>query len=154
MGFLNFDIWTAADPAMTNVQVSPINMGTGPAEVLVDVPYVSGEWTTVSLPIGDFGGMTWDAVFQMKFAANGPGSVNPVDIYLDNVYFSSCGVVAATAPTDNPADPICDETDVVSIYGDFYATNIATNYDPNWGQSGHMLVDPAYGTSRCTIRIR
>ena len=31
--------------------------------------------------------MTWDSIFQMKFAANGAGSTVPVDIYLDNVYF-------------------------------------------------------------------
>ena len=31
--------------------------------------------------------MTWDSVIQLKFAANGPGSTVPVDIYLDNIYF-------------------------------------------------------------------
>ena len=36
-----------------------------------------------------------------------------------------------TAPTDNAPDPVCPESDVVSIYGDYYSTNIATNYDPN-----------------------
>ena len=33
---------------------------------------------------------------------------------------------------------------MVSIYGDFYPTNIATNYDPDWGQSGFGMVDPAF----------
>gem|GEM_PF-3101714 len=144
MDYLHFDVWTAADAAATTLQVSPINMGTGPAEILVDVPFVSGEWTKIVLEKADFGGMTWDAVFQMKFAANGPGSANPVDIYLDNVYFSSCSGEPLTAPVTNAPEPTCDPADVVSIYGDFYPTNIATNYDPNWGQSGHMLVDPAY----------
>ncbi len=146
MAFLNFDIWTAADPATSTIQVSPINMGTGVPEFLVDVPFTTGAWTTVSLPIADFVGMTWDAVFQMKFAANGPGSATPIDIYLDNIFFSTttCAVVALTAPVDNAPEPTCAAADVVSVYGDFYPSPIATNYDPNWGQSGHLLVNPAY----------
>ncbi|MDF1699289.1 MAG: hypothetical protein P1U56_25765, partial [Saprospiraceae bacterium] len=139
MEYLNFDIWTAADPASTFLQVTPVQPG--PIEYLVDVPYVQGEWTSITLPMSDFLGMTWTDVFQMKFAANGPGSTNPVDIYLDNIYFSSCSL---TAPVTNAPEPTCPAGDVVSVYGDFYPTNIATNYDPNWGQTGHMLVDPAY----------
>jgi hypothetical protein len=87
MEFLHVDIWTPADPAATDIQVSPINNGTGAGETLVSIAYTTGTWTSVDLPIADFTGMTWDSVFQMKFAANGPGSTVPVDIYLDNVYF-------------------------------------------------------------------
>ena len=86
MQFLNFDVWTDAIPATTTLQVSPINQGTGPAEVLVTAPFVRGQWTRISLPKSAFGGMTWDGVFQMKFEAFG---VRPVDIYLDNIYFSN-----------------------------------------------------------------
>ena len=43
---------------------------------------------------------------------------------------------SAPVPTKLPAD-------VISIYGGSY-TNIATNYNPNWGQSGFGRVDPAY----------
>lgn len=90
MEFLHVDMWTVADPAATTVQVSPINGGTGATgtvETLVTIPFTSGTWVSVDLPIGDFTGMTWDAINQMKFAANGPGSTVPVDIYLDNIYF-------------------------------------------------------------------
>ena len=38
-------------------------------------------------------------------------------------------------PTTNAADPTCAAANVFSIYGDYYATNIATNYNPFWGQS-------------------
>ncbi len=91
MQFLNFDVWTDANPSTTTLQVSPINQGTGPAEVLVTVPFVRGQWTRISLPKSAFGGMTWNGVFQMKFEAFG---VRPVDIYLDNIFFSTtnCGV--------------------------------------------------------------
>ncbi len=95
MEFLNFDVFTGANPATTTLQVSPINQGTGPAEILVTVPFVQGEWTSISLPKSAFGGMTWDAVFQMKFAANGPGSTVPIDLFLDNIFFSGdCQIVA------------------------------------------------------------
>jgi hypothetical protein len=95
MEFLNFDVFTGANPSTTTLQVSPINQGTGPAEILVTVPFVQGEWTSISLPKSAFGGMTWDAVFQMKFAANGPGSAVPIDLFLDNIFFSGdCQIVA------------------------------------------------------------
>lgn len=87
MEFLHIDLWTSADPGATDIQVSPINNGTGTGETLVSITYTSGTWISVDIPKSSFTGMTWDSVFQMKFAANGPGSTVPVDIYLDNVYF-------------------------------------------------------------------
>ncbi|WP_299887190.1 T9SS type A sorting domain-containing protein [uncultured Lacinutrix sp.] len=231
MEYLHVDIWTAADPMATDIQVSPINNGTGAVEALVSIAYTSGTWTSVDLPIGDFTGMTWDSIFQMKFAANGAGSTVPVDIYLDNVYFwktptapgtdatlsdlqvemttvtgfssatenyaielpigttaipqitlatttdalatvttitqaaalpgdatvlvtaqdgittktytVSFSVATVTAPTTNAAAPTNDAADVISIYGSTYSNGV-TNYDPNWGQSGHMQVNSAY----------
>ncbi|WP_298421906.1 T9SS type A sorting domain-containing protein [uncultured Kordia sp.] len=87
MEFLHIDIWTAASPGATDIQISPINNGSGTVETLVSIAYTSGTWTSVDIPKSAFTGMTWDSVFQMKFAANGPGSTTPVDIYLDNIYF-------------------------------------------------------------------
>ncbi len=82
MEYLHIDIWTST---ATNVKVSPINNGTGASETLVDVPLVQGGWSSVNLPKSAFTGMTWDAVFQIKF--DGQGGANPSTIYLDNVYF-------------------------------------------------------------------
>jgi hypothetical protein len=87
MEFLHVDLWTNAATSNAIIQVSPINAGSGPAEVLVTINHVQGQWVSVDIPKSAFGGMTWDNVFQMKFAANGPGSTTPIDIYLDNVYF-------------------------------------------------------------------
>ncbi len=230
MEYLHVDIWTAADPMATDIQVSPINNGTGAGETLVSIVYTSGTWTSVDLPIASFTGMTWDSVFQMKFAANGAGSTVPVDIYLDNVYFWKTPTAAGTdatlsdlqvdmvtvagfssitedysvelpmgttvvpqitfvettdptattaitqasaipgdatvlvtaqngtttktytvsfseavqtAPTNNPAAPTVAAADVISIYGSTYSNGV-TNYDPNWGQSGHTQVNAAY----------
>ena len=100
--FLHIDIWTMADPAETIIEVSPVNFGSGPAEVLVPIDYVQGEWTSVSIPKSAFGDMTWDAVREFKFAANGPGSVVPVDIYIDNLYFSGDGEAGDPTPPSMP----------------------------------------------------
>ncbi|NMH28641.1 T9SS type A sorting domain-containing protein [Flavobacterium sp. SE-s28] len=82
MEFLHIDIWTSN---ATVIKVSPINNGTGVSEILVNVPLVSGGWSSVDLPKSAFAGMTWDSVFQIKF--DGQQGVVPSDIYLDNVYF-------------------------------------------------------------------
>ncbi|MBC8883096.1 hypothetical protein H9X57_05885 [Flavobacterium piscinae] len=87
MEFLHVDLWTNAPTSTAIVQVSPINAGTGAGEFLVTINHVQGQWVSVDLPKSLFIGMTWDNVIQMKFAANGPGSTTPIDIYLDNVYF-------------------------------------------------------------------
>ncbi|MEZ4838855.1 carbohydrate binding domain-containing protein [Flavobacterium sp.] len=87
MEFLHIDLWTNAATSNAIIQVSPINAGSGPAEVLVTISHIQGQWVSVDIPKSAFGGMTWDNVVQMKFAANGPGSTTPIDIYLDNVYF-------------------------------------------------------------------
>lgn len=82
MEYLHIDIWTSN---ATNVKVSPINNGTGVAEILVNVPLVQNGWSSVDLPKSAFTGMTWDSVFQIKF--DGQGGVSPSTIYLDNIYF-------------------------------------------------------------------
>ena len=86
MDYLHVDVWSPADPSVSILQVSPINNGTGAAEVLTTIDYATGTWTSVDIPKASFTEMTWDGVFQLKFAANGAGSTTPIDVYLDNVY--------------------------------------------------------------------
>jgi hypothetical protein len=99
MEFLHVDVWTNANPANSILQVSPINSLTGVSEKLTTINYTSGSWTSVDIPKSAFTGMTWDQVFQMKFAANGAGSTVPITIYLDNVYFWKTPVAAGTDAT-------------------------------------------------------
>jgi hypothetical protein len=99
MEFLHVDVWTNANPANTTLQVSPINNGTGTTETLVTINYTQGSWYSVNIPKSAFTGMTWNSVFQMKFAANGPGSTVPVDIYLDNIYFWKTPTAAGSDAT-------------------------------------------------------
>jgi hypothetical protein len=94
MEYLHIDIWTST---ATNVKVSPINNGTGVAEILVNVPLVQNGWSSVDLPKSAFAGMTWDNVFQIKF--DGQGGVNPSAIYLDNVYFWKTAAAAGSNAT-------------------------------------------------------
>lgn len=96
MEYLHVDVWSNANPATTILQVSPINNGTGPVEVLVTIPHTQGSWYSIDIPKASFTGMTWDSIFQMKFAANGAGSAVPADFYLDNIYFWKAPVAAGT----------------------------------------------------------
>ncbi|MDA9317137.1 choice-of-anchor J domain-containing protein, partial [Polaribacter sp.] len=138
MEFVHIDIWTAD---ATDVKFSPINNGTGTTEVLVNVPLVTGEWSSVDIAIADFTGMTWDSLFQMKF--DGGAGVNPSTIYIDNVYFYKEAVQPVTAPTtDAPTPPARETGDVISIYSDAYTNINVTNFNPGWGQTG--AVDAAY----------
>jgi hypothetical protein len=87
MEFLHVDVWSSANPTTSILKVSPINSGTGAAESLTTVNYTSGSWTSLDIPKSSFTGMTWDSVIQLKFAANGAGSIVPMTLYLDNIYF-------------------------------------------------------------------
>jgi hypothetical protein len=138
MEFVHIDIWTAD---ATDVKFSPINNGTGAGEFLVNVPLVTGGWSSVDIAIADFTGMTWDSLFQMKF--DGAAGVNPSTIYIDNVYFYKEAVQPVTAPTtDAPTPPARETGDVISIYSDAYTNINVTNFNPGWGQTG--AVDAAY----------
>lgn len=101
MEFLHVDVWTSANPTNSILQVSPINNGagaggSGAGETLVTINYTSGTWTSVDIPKSSFTGMTWDSVYQLKFAANGAGSTVPITIYLDNIYFWKAPPAAGT----------------------------------------------------------
>jgi hypothetical protein len=150
MEFLHIDIWV---PSGTDrqVKVSPINGGaggTGTGESLVEVPLTPGSWNSVDLAIGDFTGMTWDAVNQLKFDGqfNGDGSANTAsfDVYLDNIYFYKTGGGSTAPTTSAPVPPTRDAADVISIYGESYTNITDINYDPDWGQSGHTFVNASY----------
>jgi hypothetical protein len=132
MEYIHMDVWTAN---ATVLKFSPINNGTGATEYLLDVPLVTGGWSSVDLPKSAFVGMTWDSIFQLKY--DGQAGVSPSDIYLDNIYFWKTASLPLTAPITNAPTPTHAQVDVISIYSDAY-TNIATDYNPFWGQSGSV----------------
>lgn len=87
MEYLHVDVWSNANPGSTILKVSPISNAGGASEFLVTINHVQGQWYSVDIPKSAFTGMTWTNVYQMKFAANGPGSTVPADFYFDNIYF-------------------------------------------------------------------
>jgi len=87
MEYLHIDVWSNANPANTILQVSPISNAGGASEFLVTVNHLQGQWYSVDIPKSAFTGMTWTNVYQLKFAANGPGSTVPANFYFDNIYF-------------------------------------------------------------------
>lgn len=99
MEYLHVDVYSSANPGATVLKVSPISNGAGPAEVLVTINHVQGQWYSVDIPKSAFTGMTWASIHQMKFAANVGTSVTPANFYFDNIYFWK------TAP-----DPAIDAT--------------------------------------------
>jgi hypothetical protein len=153
MEFLHIDIWV---PSGTDrqVKVSPINGGaggTGTGESLVEVPLTPGSWNSVDLAIGDFTGMTWDAVNQLKFDGqfNGDGSANTTsfDVYLDNIYFYKTGGGACADPTAAPTAPTRAAADVISVFSDAYTDIANTNFNPGWGQSTVVTTETIGGES-------
>ena len=66
--------------------------------------------------------------------------------YFDNITFTAG--VAPAGPSNSPAAPTKDAADVISVYSDAY-TDIATNYNPDWGQSGSVntTFDPGDGNN-------
>ena len=56
--------------------------------------------------------------------------------------------VSSSSPSDNAADPTLDASDVVSVYSGTF-TDIATNYNPYWWQSGSVdeNFDPGTGNT-------
>ena len=81
------------------------------------------------------------------------------DATLPVVCYNSCdacdgdgggGGPVASGPTDNAADPTLDAGGVVSVYGGAY-DNIATNYNPFWGQSGSVTTDYDPGTGNLVL---
>ena len=130
------------------IKVTPINDsngGTGAAEFLLEVPVIPGAWNSVDLPKSVFTGQTWDNLKEFKFErfnADGTAGGGAVDVYLDNIFFYRQAPFD-TAPTDVAATPTVDAANVISIYSDAY-TDVATLYNPGWGQSGTVdeVFDP------------
>jgi len=103
MEYLHVDIWVASG---TNrmVKVTPVdNSGSGPSEVLVEVPLTPGEWNSVNIPLEAFTDMSMVSVFQLKFDGqfNADGSANaaPFNVYLDNIFFWRTETTAETDAT-------------------------------------------------------
>jgi len=137
MEFVHIDMWTLD---ATDVQFTPISAATG--EFLVGLnPITSGEWVSYDIPLTEFTGMMFNDIFQFKF--DGQGGTDPSNIWLDNIYFYRTSDIP-TAPTTSAPIPTHPASDVISVYSDSYTNIAVSEFDPNWGQSGHTMVNTEY----------
>ena len=97
MEYLHVDLWTLSTSA---IKVSPVNAGTGVGDALQTISHSIGSWTSVDIPIGDFTGMTWDNIIQMKFDGGNSGTDA---IYVDNIYFWKSSACSSTTIWDGAA---------------------------------------------------
>ena len=110
---------TGFSPATTDYTI-----GLAPGSVVGDIPVLAattteGASTAVISPATTLPGSASITVT----ASNG----NNEEIY--TIFY------AEEAPSTSAPTPSVASTDVISVYSDAYATNIATNTNPNWGQA-------------------
>ncbi len=89
-----------------------------------------------------------NATSAITQAAGIPGTAS-VEVTSENganmeTYTFNFSIAVDQSPSTSPADPTPLQENVISIFSDSYTTVNGINYDPNWGQSGHMLVDPTF----------
>ena len=108
-------------------------------------------WETISFT---FTGATGEwGELALRTSVDAAGNLNTtstVTAYIDDLTAMQGSAIPAPAagPTDSPAAPTRAAADVISIYSDAY-TDIATNYNPNWGQAGSVntTYDPGDGNN-------
>ncbi|MEM1405857.1 MAG: immunoglobulin-like domain-containing protein, partial [Bacteroidota bacterium] len=65
--------------------------------------------------------------------------------FIDDLALYGSGSGGGTEPTTSaPVPPARDAADVISIFGETYTNITGINYDPDWGQSGHTLVNTSF----------
>ncbi len=103
-----------------------------------------GEWQELTFDFSDVSTGTFKSmIIYFERNAECDGDV----YYFDDILqvSGSGGGGGGNAPTSSaPVPPARDAADVISIYGGTYTNISGINYDPNWGQSGFGLVNPAY----------
>ncbi len=132
-----------------------------------------GTWSlTIGVPVGFSGNYTFTnggSVCSWGCKENIAGQDCAVGEYNDraltnitepttvNTCFGVCStdgscdlVVDDSGPTDNAADPSQDPANVISVYSGAY-DNIATNYNPGWGQSGSVNTNYDPGTGNLVM---
>ena len=111
--------------AAIELATSEAHTGSGWETLTFTFPTATGEW----------------GEFALRTNVDASGTlVNPavggLAAYFDDLTAVQ-GSLQPPLPTDSPSAPTNDAIDVISIYSDAY-TDITTNYNPSWGQSGSV----------------
>ncbi len=113
--------------------------GTGWETLTFTFPTATGEWGELALRTNvDASGTLIDPAVEV------------LEAHFDDLTAAQGSEIPAPAsgPTDSPTAPTANAADVVAVFSDAY-TNIATNYNPSWGQSGSVSTsyDPGDGNN-------
>ena len=109
-------------------------------------------WQTLTFTFSAATGEWGEFVLFTSVDAAGSFVDPPTEVltaYIDDVSAAQGSPIPIpSAPTNSPAAPTRAAADVISIYSDAY-TDIATNYNPGWGQAGtvNTAFDPGDGNN-------
>jgi len=109
---------------------SEAHTGSGWETLTFTFPTATGEWGELALRTNvDASGALIDPAVEV------------LEAHFDDLTADQGSEIPAPAsgPTDSPTAPNAAAADVVSVFSDAY-TNIATNYNPGWGQSGSVNI--------------
>ena len=100
-----------------------VTTGTGWETIVFNIPEVAGErsdiYNTITMILG-----------------YGVNNSVETSYHIDNLTFAEpVEVVIPEAPTNGPAAPTYDASEVISIFSDAYTPLDGINFNPNWGQS-------------------
>ena len=116
------------------------------------VAHTGSGWETLSFT---FTGATGEwGELAIRTSVDAAGALNNTAAY--TAYFDDLSAVQGSAipvpaiPSDSPAAPTKDAADVISVYSDAY-TDIATEYNPNWGQSGSVSTNYDVGGNNLMV---
>ena len=100
-----------------------VTTGTGWETIVFNIPEIAGErsdiYNTITMILG-----------------YGVNNSVETSYHIDNFTFAEpVEVVIPEAPTNGPAAPTYDASEVISIFSDAYTALDGINFNPNWGQS-------------------
>ena len=116
------------------------------------VAHTGSGWETLSFT---FAGATGEwSELAIRTSVDAAGALNNTAAYTayvdDLTAVQGSAIPVPAVPTDSPAVPTKDAADVISIFSDTY-TDIATDYNPNWGQSGSVSTNYDVGGNNLMV---
>jgi hypothetical protein len=96
-------------------------------------------WETISFTFTGATGEWGELALRTSVDAAGTtNTLSTVTAYVDDLTaMQGSPIPVPSAPTNSPTAPTRAAADVISIYSDAY-NDIATNYNPSWGQAGSV----------------
>lgn len=106
------------------------------------VAHTGSGWETISFTFTGATGEWGELALRTSVdAAGNTNTLSTVTAYVDDLTaMQGSAIPTVVTPTTSPTAPTRAVADVISIYSDAY-TDVATNYNPGWGQAGSVLED-------------